>query len=136
VAVIGFPTYLPSPLFAFPRPYVDQVTFHFNAGVTFVQSDNDFVITDGANPNVHVRATFLPEFWATSSNRYTIDHLLVNWWVYVDPSPTPIPIDFTVTYFIDPVTIKPEIFVGVPAATTRYTFPLPPAPPDYWTPIT
>jgi len=134
VPILGTPTYLPAGQFAFPRPYVEQVTFHFNSGVSFAQSDNEFFITDGSNPNVHVVCNWLPEFWATSSNRYTIDHCLVDWWLLIDPSPTPLPLDFTLTYFIDPVTIKPELFIGVAAATTRYSFALPPAPADYWTP--
>lgn len=132
--VLGTPTYLPSGQFAFPRPYAEQVTFHFGPGAIIVQSVNEFFITDGGNPNVHVVCNWLPEFWATSSNRYTIDHLLVDWYLLIDPSPTPLALNFTLTWFKDPVTIKPELFIGLPTANTRYTFALPPAPPGYWTP--
>jgi len=119
---------------AFPRPYVEQFTFGFGVGAIFTHSNEQFYVTDGTHPTTHVVANLLPGFWDTNSNRYTIDHVVVDWWAIEDPSPTPIPVNFNLEYRIDPVTIKPELFLTIAGWTTRYTFPLPPAPSNYWTP--
>lgn len=134
MTIFGPPNFTPNAQFAFPRPYVEQFTFGFGVGAIFAHSAEQFFITDGTNPIVHVVCNLLPNFWATNSNRYTLDHVIVDWYGLVDPSPTPFPIPFVLRYQVDPVTIKPELFLFLTGWTTRYTFALPPPPADYWTP--
>ena len=134
MSIVGAATYLPQGQFAFPRPYISQFTFGFGVGAIIVQSDEQFYITDGLNPFVHVVCNLLPEFWATSSNRYTLDFVVVDWWLIIDPSPLHQPLNFNLKFQHDPVTLKPELYLYLAGATARYSYPLPPPPDDYWTP--
>jgi hypothetical protein len=134
--IYGFQTNNPSAGFAFPRSYIHQVTFGFNAGALFAQSGGDFFITDGTNPIVHVVCNFRSNFWTWNSNAYTLGYVLKDWWALTDPSPTPLPVDFSLYFSIDPVTLRRELFLFLAGWTHRYTFVLPPAPPDYWQPDT
>lgn len=136
MAIYGFQTNNPDAKFGFARSYIHQITFGFGVGASFAQTDNDFIVTDTTNPIVHVKARFNPRFWTWSSNCYTLDFLMLDWWLYVDPSPVPIPLAFSVYYGIDPVTLRPEAFVFIAGWTQRYKFILPPPPPHYWQPDT
>lgn len=134
MAIYGTATYLPSGRWAFPRPYIVQVTFGFGAGAIITHSDNEFFITDGTHPTTHVVCNFIPGLFASNSNRYTLDRCIVDWYALEDPSPTPIPVPFFLQYSIDPVTIEPELFLSLSGWTDRYTVPLPAPPADYWSP--
>lgn len=132
--IYGSVSYAPYSGFAFPRPYIHQITFRFGVGAIVTHSDEDFFITDGTNPAVHVVCNLLPEFWATSSNRYTLDYVIVDLYALHDPDPTPIPLSWICYYRIDPLTIEPEIVIGLSGGTVYYPTAMPPAPAGYWTP--
>lgn len=135
MTVHGTLTGVPSNEFAFPRPYVEQLIFYFGAGAIIAQTGREFLITDGFNPTVHVVCNFLTGFWGTNSNRYTLDRCIEDWYLLIDPSPTPLPLDFTVRYLLDATNLKPSILVGLVGATTLYKYNMPPPPSDYWTPV-
>lgn len=133
--IVGSPTYQPQGQFAFPRTYVKQLTFGFASNALVVNTNEDFYVTDLTSGIIHVVANFAPEFWAASSNRYTLDFILEDWWLIVDPSTIPQPLNFFMKFQVDPVTGANEIFIYLTGWTTRYTTPLPSYNEEYWTPL-
>lgn len=134
MTILGTRSYAPLAQTAFPRPYVVGVRFRFGAGATFDQDDGDFYITDSINPWVHVVCNFLPTFWVWDNNGYTLDHIIKDWWLILDPDPTPQALNFGTELFFNPADLNYWLAVGVIGWTTEYDFALPPAPLDYWRP--
>jgi hypothetical protein len=130
----GTPTYAPNGEFAFPRPYVKQITFRLGSNALFSQSNEQFYITDGNTGFNHIIVNFIPGLFGSNSNRYTIDHCIVDWWLIVDPSPTPIPLNFEFGYYGGASFNGPGLILTLPGWSTLYSFQLPPPPPGYWTP--
>lgn len=134
MTILGARTFVPSEQFSFPRHYLHQITFLFGAGALIAQSGGDFFITDGANPSVHVVCNFEPAFWNASTNGYTINWIVKDWYLLVDPSPTPLPLNFGMEYALTVPDRHPEMLVGILGWTTRYSFLLPPTPSTDWLP--
>jgi len=132
--VLGTPTYAQSGKFAFPRSFIKNVNFRFGANALFTQSEGNFFITDGNNPIVHVVCNYQPNFWLWSSNTYTLDYVLKDWWVLVDPDPTPQPLNFDYGWWINPTSKVPELVLSLSGFSHEYPYALPPAPPSYWKP--
>lgn len=125
MAVYGSMVCHPLGQFSFPRAYATRVVFGFGAGAIITHTDGDFFVTDGTNPIVHVVARFKNNFWDYSSNGYSLDWILDDWWLLLDPSPTPIPLNLTIDFQYNETDFVWEIFLWISGWTTRYEFDLP-----------
>lgn len=132
--VLGTGSFLPNSGFAFTRPYVMFVEFGFGPGVTHVGSGPNFYFTDGSNPNIHVVANLKPSLFALRTNSLTLDYVLVDWWLLIDPNPNPQPLNYNVLYRFDPTTHRPGISIYVAGWSVMYRFPIPLQPQPYWLP--
>lgn len=132
--IFGSAAYVPGGQFNFPRSYVYRVTFGFGAGAIITPSGGNFYITDGTNPIVHVVCNFRPNAWAWSSNVYSLDYLIEDWWLIIDPNPNPLPLNFALYYQVWTADNIPELAINIAGATTRYENAMPDAPPGYWKP--
>ena len=88
-----------------------------------------------AGPTQHYFISFLPEFWAWSSNSYTLDHIVTEAYYTFPPSPIQFPFNYELRYFPPTPSENGGVFFVFP------TFGLPPAiysmPPrtlPYWLP--
>jgi len=125
MAIYGAMACHPQGVFSFPRAYITRVVFGFDSGAIITHSDGDFFITDGTNPIVHVVCNFKPNFWHYSSNGYSLDWIVKDWYLLLDPSPTPIPLSFNVDFqFYAPDKVW-ELFIHLDSWTVRYPVALP-----------
>lgn len=129
--IYGTPTYNPSGRFAFPRSYPSKIMFGFGVGAAITQSANEFYITDTTNPIVHVVCNFQPNFWPYSSNGYTLDWIIKDWWLIIDPNPAPQNLNFNFHFHYYVPDKEWELQVWLAGFTTRYTFDLP----GSWSPL-
>lgn len=133
--VLGAGTFVPRAKFAFPRSYLYGIWFSFDTGSVVNWTDNtaDFIAPGGT---VTGRVTFAPEFWAWSSNCYTLDFAIIESWYAVFPSPTQNPLPFALTYYSDPLNGRPYLVYNPFSAvgTADFKHAAPPAPSDYWRP--
>lgn len=134
MTILGTPTYTPHAKFWINRGYVQRFAFGFNVGAGIVQTGNSFEITDTTNPIVHVHCKIKADWWAWSSNGYTLDFIVEDWWLIIDPSPTPLPLNFTLTHWWDAPTGKMGVLLYLPGSTHQYPQILPVPPPGYWWP--
>lgn len=132
MSVLGTFTYVPQAKFSLTRTYVQKVAFGFGPSVGWTQSGGDFYFTDTSNPIVHVRANFNPSFWSVNSNGFTLDYLLNDWYLIIDPDPTPRALNATMIYGYETGTTIPYIYTLIAGWTNLYRFNTPPAPTGYW----
>jgi hypothetical protein len=132
--ILGTPTYLPQAKFWINRGYVQRFAFGFGANAIIVQLGNEFIITDGNNPIVHVYCKVKADWWVWSSNGYTLDFIVEDWWLQIDPSPTKLPLNYTLTHWWDAPTGKMGVLLYLAGSTEQYEMTLPVPPPTYWWP--
>lgn len=132
--ILGTVTYVPQPKFWFNRAYIRRFAFGFNVGAAIVQTGNVFEITDTTNPIVHVHCKLRDDFWDWSSNSYTLDHVVEDWWLIIDPSPTPLPLNFILSHWWNAPDAKLGILLYLAGSTHQYPVTLPFSDPTYWFP--
>lgn len=132
--ILGTVSYVPDPKYSFTRRYITQVAFGFGPGVIRTGSDNEFVFTPGVGSPVHVVANLKPTLWGTRSDMYQLDSMLVDWYLLVDPSPTPQPLNLTIQFAYDFVVPRPTVYFFIAGWSQWYYYPIPPSPPGYWLP--
>lgn len=132
---LGAGTFYPSAKYSMPRSYVFGVWLSFDAGSSVVWSGNEVSFVDPSG-TVSGKISLLPEFFAWNSNVYTLDFLIIESWYSVAPSPTEIPLPFSLQPYRDPLDGKPYIVYAPFGITGSSAFKhaLPPAPPSYWRP--
>lgn len=134
MAIYGTGTYLPTAEFAFHRRYITQVGFGFGPSISAIQSGPNFYFTDTSNPVVHVRANFHPSLWGSRSNALTLPYVLKDWWLIIDPSPTPLPLNFTMNFTYNLTPLHPTLLIYIPGWSNFYFYDIPPSPVGYWLP--
>lgn len=129
---IGAGAFYPTGRFTFPRSYIAQV-WCCTAGFTLTQTANEFTLDfRPVFPSVY-HWRFDPRFWVWSSNVWTLDHIITDFYYVNPPDPTQIPLNFGlywVRYAPDHV---PQLQVAPNLSTVnpvRVTFPS--YPPSYW----
>jgi hypothetical protein len=122
----------PNGRFAFNRGYVKALAVR--AGGWPVTVDVTTVSIAVGSPLIYTNyIQFEPNFWAWSSNTYTLDWVVAACW-YVVPGGTPAPATWGVNWFANVPPPYPVALDLDPIATDLpYTWvDLPPAPPGYW----
>lgn len=133
---LGAGTFVPNGRFAITRPYLRGIWLSFDTGAIVTWTDNSVAFADGPVPVVTGRITFLEEFWEWSSNRYTLDHVIIESWYSFNGGVTEIPLPFALTWYTDTdgspyLVYNPFSAVG----TGAFKHDMPPTPPSwYWQP--
>lgn len=122
----------PSQHFAMPRSYLWGISLKWAAS-NFYWTDNQVLVWDLTNTTFYFGLIFKPEFWAWSSNRWTVDYVLSQAW-YVNPNPVlGTPLDAYVSFF---GTLNPNgaVLEISPFGLGSVQFPhaLPPIDRPYW----
>lgn len=130
---LGAGIFVPSPKFAIPRPYLRGIWLSFDTPAIVNWTDNSVDFADSAVPVVRGRITFAPNFWVWSSNRYTLDYVVIESWYAFAPFTTEIPLPFALTWYYDVnlstyLVYNPFSAVG----TGAFKHDMPAAPPTYW----
>jgi len=129
----GIISYIPRGQFWFCRPYITKLKVHTNH--VNVPTFSDGLITwTHSPPDAVLGFTKIRDVvYATSSNMYSLDHV-VEWWYYViTPSPTEFEWGGEISIAWDNTVKRTCLIVATEAADTDYYFDIPPAPPGYWT---
>lgn len=134
MAIYGTPSYYPGPKFVVPKSYLPSVLFGFGASVGITQTLNQFRFDDLVNTQNHVYCNLNPDLWSGRAYARTMDYMIVDWWLIVDPNPSPLPLNFNVYWGYNVHPMKPDLIIYLPGFSTLYPFSTPPMYPGYWQP--
>lgn len=134
MAIYGTPTYFPHAKFVVPKSYLPRVLFGFGPSVGITQAANVFRFDDLTNPVVHVHCTLNPDLWSSRAYARTMDYMIIDWYLIVDPNPSPQPLNFNVYWGYNVHPLKPDLIIYIAGWTNLYAFPTPPMYPGYWQP--
>lgn len=131
---IGTITCYPSAGFSFRRSYISEVAISGILGIPVI-SGNYWYFPHPVLPNEDYHLVWEDDFLAWSSNMYTLDFIVKEYYHTFTGDPTHYPVDFSQTYF-PPTTTRGVRLLNVPfgVSTTPNVFPLASAPPSYWLP--
>lgn len=132
---VGTGSFIPSGRFAFPRSYVRGIGFDI-AGYVVTSSLNSYYWTKISDPNEVWTITVDPRFYPWSSNRWTLDHVVTDFYYTLAPDPTPHPQPYTLQWWTRDDNLSPYLllqFAAVDFDEFHYVD-LPAAPPTYWRP--
>lgn len=129
---IGTGAFYPSGRFVTPRSYVAKIVNH-SAGFTLTQAANVFTLDFRPTyPSVY-HWTFHPNFWAWSSNCWSLDHIITESYYVQTPDPTQIPLNFGLYWvryapdFLPQIQFAPNLSTVMPVTASFPSYPL-----DYW----
>lgn len=130
--VLGVGSYIPAPKFAFPRSYLRGIRLAFNSDAVIVWAGAQVDFLDPPS-GVDGRIIFDPRLIVWSSNSYSLDFCVIESWFRIPPSPSQLPLDFTLEWFDQPsfgryIVFEPFGSVG----SGTFLHDLPGAPPSYW----
>lgn len=131
---IGTVNGYPSDKFAFPRSYVRSVGVRSGTALA-IWTDNRMDLTDPSTGVTYWTYVFKPEFWAWSSNRWTLDWILEESYYIPFVGSPKVPLNvvciwvYEVGQFYPTIEVNP--FPGQPFLNQHV---LQGAPPDYWLP--
>jgi hypothetical protein len=133
MAVVGIVTYVPDGRLPVVRSYISAIALQWQANYTILATGNPFVIRENTFGGYQTHIKLKPEFYAWSSNVYTLDWIFEDWYVTA-PGGSPIipgqPVQFGISTQSNGI---PCIYgVWTPSSAPYIFFSLPPAPPDYW----
>lgn len=124
----------PQNKFYFPRSYVTKLKVLTNHVNSVMYADGEItwghVPPDAVTGLTKLKANFVT--W--SSNVYSLDYLVEEWWYRIAPDPTKIEWGGECNWIWDGTVKANCIEIATTAADTTYYFDLPPAPPTYWKP--
>jgi len=131
--VLATVTYPSGPQCNFPRSYTNFFSLSWVSDYYLVTDGNPFVFHTPSFGGVNVHLKFKDEFYAWSSNIYSLDWILEDYWAEV--APTYAPVNAGTIHFATGVHALTGVWgfnIGQPLEQKFLYFPLPPAPPDYW----
>lgn len=132
--VIGAGTFNPNAGFSFPRSYVFWVAFPSDWTLES-HTDGQFVFNDFMFYNDRIYINLYHSFWAWNSNRYTLDHIVVDCYYHPLPSTVDTPTPFSLSYIAPTPTRKATIRLLSPFfGTGLQYFALPSPSVPYWLP--
>lgn len=131
---LGAGTFVPGGRFSFPRSYVPQFLVNVDTD-TFVVALHACAFLDPNNHNFSFHIILDPRFYEWSSNKWTLDHVVLESYYVISPDPTEIPMPFVLSFHTYGAGAQALIFqpFGINFIENRKV-PLPPPPSDYWTP--
>jgi len=131
---IGIGTYPQGAKFTTPRGYAQRVAFSDILGVPSISGET-YTFHPPVVPTDTYVIVFSSDWYPFSTAAYTLDHIIVESYRTVTPSPTQIPVDFTLSY-LPPVDANGSTVLFLPfgVITPREYFPLPSPTVGYWVP--
>jgi hypothetical protein len=133
---IGAGTFEPSGGFSFPRSYIYGLSLRLTGATSIVYVGNVLSCGLSAFPTTTLVWKFLPEFIPWNSNRYTLDHLMIEAYFFNTGVPGVFPLPYKLGTWFPPGAKKRYLYVIEPEfdGTGHHEFDLPGQPDDYWTP--
>jgi hypothetical protein len=131
---IGTLTCIPSPDFSFKRSYIGQVSISGILGLPVMFGDY-WYFPHPVLPNEDYHLVWRQNFLDWSSNRWTLDYVVKEYYHTFTGDPTHYPVDFSLRFFPQTATALSNI-LNVPfgVSTPPNFFGLDSAPPSYWLP--
>lgn len=130
---LGVGTFFPQGQFYVTRSYMKEVVVRVDANAV-VMNQETISFVDPNNPNVFFVMVLDTDFYQWSTNKRSLDHMVVESYYYVFPDLTQLPMSFDLRYNAGGAAPVPNIEL-VPfglAFTTRWRFPLPGTAQPYW----
>lgn len=134
MAIHGTPTYYSPARFVFSQAYVQDIVFGFGPNVNRFGSGRIFEFIPVSDPTIHVHATLTPRLYGHRANKVTLDRVLEDWYLIVDPNPLPQNLDFQIQWAFVPALKRHSIYITITGWSVLYFFPTPPLPSSYWLP--
>ena len=133
MTILASPTYTPDGQFNFPRSYTNFFAFSWVSGYTVHTAGNPWVFETTGFGGVRVHLKFKDAWWTWSSNIYSLDFLLEDYWAELAPLYLPQSAGaINLQWGYNGETLVPGFAVNQPLTQEARYFPLPPAPPEYW----
>lgn len=132
---IGTGHFLPSAKFAFPRAYYRGIGFDI-AGYTVTAADYSYRWVKVSDPFEIWTIAIDPRFYYWSSNRWTLDFVMTDFYYQIGGLPTRYPQPYTLQTWTHPNNLSPYLlfqFSNIDFGEFHW-FDFPPAPPGYWRP--
>jgi len=124
----------PNKRFALTRSYVRGIQIQ-DEGTTITQVGSETWSNIPGIPGYRIVYEIRPAVLPWSSNRYTLDFVILNCWWRTNAQPQIHPQTYSVDYVIDSVDKLPYIRIRNPSVVgIKKLFVNPPAPPGYWYP--
>lgn len=121
--------------YKFNRSYYKGFVVGWLPGVTVVSSGNPFVLQEHTYGGYKLVIEFKSNVWSWSSNRYTHDYLLENYYALFPGDTTPISaggVTVGQSWDVDHIAYRYSLLQD--GWTNLYWFDFPAAPPGYWAP--
>lgn len=132
---LGTGTFQPSGGYVVPRAYLKGFALRFDPGAEITQTENVWDGYNNAAHSLYFRITMRPTFFTWSSNRYTMNHVIIDNYTQTPPSnPNKVPFNFTLAFIWRPGFGWYLRFAPGGLGTVTHWFTLPPAPLGYWKP--
>jgi hypothetical protein len=132
--VLGSVSYYPHAKFVVPKSYLPNIMFGFGASVGVTHVGASFRFDDLVNTQNHVYCNLQPHLWSDRAYAFTLDYMMVDWYLIVDPNPAPQPLAVNMYYGYNVHPLKPDLIIYLSGFTTFYQFPTPPQYAGYWLP--
>lgn len=127
----------PSPTWETPRSYMRGVEIGLGAIWSLLSADNPVMLNtfSGGYESIAVYE-FDPRFWAWSSNYYSLDHVLVDSYVWNVVTGASVHYDLAVAVnaVVNPLTACRYVHIGHASETRLWRINLPSTPLPYWLP--
>jgi len=132
---IGAGTFTPQGQFWFPRSYVYGITIATYVGQTITQGSFSFTIHAPPPDNTFLRCNLDPRFYVWSSNSWSLDHIVTDFWYKLDGIGSEIPHDYDLRWVFNATRHRNELLLQwTPLTPTFNAFNLPAQPLNYWLP--
>jgi len=103
--------------------------------LTLVNPGPNFIFNPVSEPPNFYHIYVLPEFWAWSSNSYTLDHIIIESFAVFGADPTHVPYNFKLKYVPATPTTPAAVEILPPGFTsTPIFYAMPPRTVPYWLP--
>lgn len=124
----------PSPKFALPRSYITQLVIGTH-GYDCTKTGNVFTCNSTYTPGQVEGYEIAPYVWPWSSNKYTLDYIVIDSWWTNTAEPWHHPNYYSLTYQWRGDPGKPVLYIFNPFLHPNdFVFDLPDAPSGYWLP--
>jgi hypothetical protein len=132
---IGTGSFIPSGRFSTTRSYFRGIGFDIS-GYTVLSTANAYYWQKISDPNEVWTIVVDERFWLWSSNHWTLDHIITDFYYTLYPSPTQNPQPYTLQPWLREENLSPYLllqFAAVDFGEFHYVD-FPAAPPGYWRP--
>lgn len=133
MAHLGPVTYAPGAKYTFPRNYVRFFALSWVSDFFLVSGGNPFVWQTNVYGGIRLYLRFTDEFYAASSNLYSLDYIIEDYYALAPPYTTPIsPGAHAVRFGVSTTPIQPTFAIEQPYLQKHTYYALPTSLTDPW----